>query len=178
MKIFIIIFSLFSLFSTFCYADISLTDLGIDDKAPQIEQKFSKAQFKERQHKLKNHEILGLTTLGLMAATTFTGNSALSSDMHMYLGFATAASYFTTAYFSWAAPKPVGMVDKGKVKWHKALAWIHLPAMLITPYLGYMYKKHEDDGKPHSSLERQHKTFAGILLGSYALAATIMIVEF
>lgn len=96
----------------------------------------------------------------------------------MYLGFATGALYFTTAYYSLTAPKPAGMADKGKVKWHKALAWIHFPAMIITPILGYMYKKHEDEGKKHSSLEKQHTTFAGILFGSFALSATLMVIEF
>jgi hypothetical protein len=96
----------------------------------------------------------------------------------MYLGFATGAMYFTTAYFSLTAPKPEGMKDIGRVKWHKALAWIHLPAMLLTPYLGYMYKKHEDEGKKHSALEKQHKTAAGILFGSFALAATLMVIDF
>jgi hypothetical protein len=50
--------------------------------------------------------------------------------------------------------------------------------MILTPILGYMYKKHEDEGKKHSALEKQHTTFAGILYGSFALSATLMVIEF
>lgn len=169
---------LFLLFPLLAHAELTLTDLGVDAKTEVPEFQLSQKEMKERHSKLKTHEVLGLTTLGLMTATLLTGNSALDSNTHMYLGFATGALYFTTAYYSLTAPKPEGMKDKGKVKWHKALAWIHLPAMLITPYLGYLYKKHEDEGKKHSSLEKQHTTFAGILVGSFALSATLMVIEF
>lgn len=159
-------------------AEISLSDLGMDPKAQTPEFQLSKTEMKERHDKLKTHEVLGLATLGLMTATLFTGGSALDSNTHMYLGFATGALYFTTAYYSLTAPKPEGMKDKGRVKWHKALAWIHFPAMILTPILGYMYKKNEDEGRGHSSLEKQHATVAGILYGSFALSATLMVIEF
>lgn len=159
-------------------ADLSLSDLGVDAKSAAPEFQLSKTEMKERHNKLKKHEVLGLATLGLMTATLLTGNGALDSNTHMYLGFATGALYFTTAYYSLTAPKPEGIKDKGKVKWHKALAWIHFPAMLLTPYLGYLYKKHEDEGKKHSALEKQHTTVAGILFGSFALSATLMVIEF
>lgn len=160
------------------HAQLTLSDIGVDSKTEIPEFQLSKTEMKERQSKLKTHEVLGLSTLGLMTATLLTGNSALDNNMHMYLGFATGALYMTTAYFSLTAPKPEGMKDKGKVKWHKALAWIHFPAMIITPILGYMYKKHEDEGKKHGALEKQHTTFAGILYGSFALSATLMVIEF
>ncbi len=170
--------SILLLFPLISRADLSLSDLGVDTKAEIPEFQLTKEEMQERSSKLKTHEVLGLATLGLMTATLFTGNSALDNNTHMYLGFATGALYFTTAYYSLSAPKPEGMKDKGKVKWHKALAWIHFPAMLLTPYLGYMYKKHEDEGKKHSSLEKQHTTVAGILYGSFALSATLMVIEF
>lgn len=169
---------IFLLFPIIANAEISLSDLGVDTKAEAPEFQFSKTEMKERHSKLKTHEVLGLSTLGLMTATLLTGNSALDSNTHMYLGFATGALYFTSAYYSLTAPKPVGMKDVGKVKWHKALAWVHFPAMILTPILGYMYKKHEDEGKKHSSLEKQHTTVAGILYGSFALSATLMVIEF
>lgn len=159
-------------------AQLTLSDLGIDSKAEVPEFQLSKVDMDERHSKLKTHEVLGLTTLGLMTATLFTGGSALDNNTHMYLGFTTAAFYFTTAYFSLSAKKPEGLQDKGKVKWHKALAWIHFPAMILAPILGYMYKKHEEQGKEHSALEKQHSTVAGLLYGSFALSATLMVIEF
>ena len=175
---------LFSVFLTILsisptFADISLQDLGMSTATVPTEQNlvFEK-DMTVRKSKLKTHETLGLITLGAMTATMFTGNSAMSSNTHMYLGITTAALYFTTAYFSLTAPKPSGVVDRGRIKWHKNLAWIHFPAMIITPILGYMYKKHEEDGKKHSSLEKQHSTFAGILYGSFAISAALMVIEF
>jgi hypothetical protein len=178
MRMFFLCFIVTNLIST-AHAQLTLEDLGMSDTA-SVEKQDPKLQLemKERKSKLKTHEVLGLTTLGLMTATMFTGGSALDSNVHMYLGMTTAALYFTTAYYSLTAPKPVGVIDRGRIKWHKALAWVHFPAMIITPILGYMYKKNEDDGKKHSSLEKQHSTFAGILYGSFALSAALMVIEF
>jgi hypothetical protein len=64
------------------------------------------------------------------------------------------------------------------IKWHKALAWIHFPAMVLAPILGYMYKKNEEDGKKSSSLVKQHPTIAGIGFGAFALSAALMTIEF
>lgn len=177
-NLFYLCFIVSNLFTS-AHAQLSLGDLGMS-ATPAVEKQDPKFQFemKERKNKLKTHEVLGLTTLGVMTATMLTGNSALDSNVHMYLGMTTAALYFTTAYYSLTAPKPSGIIDRGTIKWHKALAWIHFPAMIITPILGYMYKKHEDEGKKHGSLEKQHTTFAGILYGSFALSATLMVVEF
>lgn len=169
---------IFLLFPLIAHSEISLSDLGMDTQTETPTFQLSQIEMKERHNKLKTHEVLGLATLGLMTATLFTGESALDNDTHMYLGFATGALYFTTAYYALTAPKPADMKDKGKVKWHKALAWIHFPAMLIAPITGYLYKKNEEDGKKHSSLEKQHKTLAGILYGSFALSATLMVIEF
>jgi hypothetical protein len=178
MRMLFLCFIVTNLIST-AHAQLTLEDLGMSDTA-SVEKQDPKLQLemKERKSKLKTHEVLGLTTLGLMTATMFTGGSALDSNVHMYLGMTTAALYFTTAYYSLTAPKPVGVIDRGRIKWHKALAWVHFPAMIITPILGYMYKKNEDDGKSHSSLEKQHSTFAGILYGSFALSAALMVIEF
>ena len=159
-------------------ADISLSELGVDSTATVSQEDVKKQEvLKERHRKLKNHEILGLTTWGMMTATMLTGNSALDSDLHMYLGMTTGALYMATAYYSLTAPKPNDIKDKARMKWHKRLAWIHFPLMIITPILGYMYKKHEEDGKKHSSLERQHSAFAGALYGTFTVSAALMTIE-
>jgi hypothetical protein len=165
-------------FSFTAHADISLEELGVSSNQGQEIKPLSLSDAKIRTEKLKTHEVLGLTTLGVMTATLLTGNSALDNNLHMYLGMTTGALYLATAYYSLTAPKPMGVIDRGRIKWHKGLAWVHFPAMLLTPYLGYMYKKHEDEGKKHSSLEKQHTTVAGILYGSFALSAALMVIEF
>lgn len=174
------ILSLFLLISFNTQAQIQLNDLGISPEGIETTPTFSmnSADTKERRWKLKNHEMWGLATLGLMTATMFTGGGAMDSNTHMYLGVATAASYFTTAYLALSAPKPMGVVDKGRIKWHKGLAWVHLPLMLLVPYLGYKYKKDEEDGVKHSSIVKNHSAFAGVLYGSFALSTALMVIEF
>ncbi len=168
------------LFSQFAKAEISLKDLGVDETPVSLTPAQVKQQevMEVRHSKLKTHEKLGLVTLGLMTATLLTGNSALDSNMHMYLGMTTGLLYYTTAYYSLTAPKPAGIVDRGAIKWHKALAWIHFPAMVLAPILGYMYKRNEDNGKKSSSLVKQHSAIAGIGFGAFALSATLMTIEF
>jgi hypothetical protein len=160
-------------------AEIALSDLGLSNTPIESEaqKKLDKVMI-ERTSKLKTHEVLGLATWGAMTATMLTGNSAMDSNMHMNLGIATGLLYFTTAYYSLTAAKPTDIKDKSRMKWHKGLAWVHFPAMILTPILGYMYKKHEEENKKHSSLEKQHSAVAGILYGSFTISAALMVIEF
>lgn len=173
------IFSLMMIFTiSLAHADISLSDLGMEKEATvQVDPKLEKVM-QERRSMLSTHQVLGLTTWGLMTATMLTGGSALDSNLHMYLGMTTGAMYMATAYYSLTAPKPKDIKDKWRMKWHKGLAWVHFPMMLLVPYLGYQYKKHEENGQKHNSLEKQHSTFAGILYGSFTISAALMTIEF
>ncbi len=168
------------MFSQFAVAEVSLQDLGLgDDAVKETPQKIEfQNTMKERQRKLKRHEVLGLATLGLMAATVMTGDQGAEGNTHMYLGMATGAMYFTTAYYSLTAPKPMGVIDRGNIKWHKALAWVHFPAMVLAPILGYMYKQNEEHHRKSSSLVEQHPTVAQIGFGAFALSAALMTIEF
>lgn len=161
------------------YAQISLSDLGIDQSTEleAVNPKLEK-ELQERTRKLKTHEVLGLTTWGMMTATMLTGGSAMDSNLHMYLGMATGALYMTTAYYSLTAPKPNNIKDKTRMKWHKGLAWVHLPLMILVPYLGYMYKKNEENNKKHPAIEKQHSAFAGALYGTFTLSTALMVIEF
>lgn len=162
------------------HAQIELKDLGLSSSETVLTPSQIQEQktLETRHQMLKTHEVLGLTTLGFMTATMLTGGSAIGSDNHMYLGMASGALYYATAYFSLTAPKPAGIKDRGNIVWHKRLAWIHFPAMVLAPILGYMYKKNEEDGKKSSSLVKQHPTIAGIGYGAFALSAAIMTIEF
>ena len=173
---------LFALFAKMnnARAEINLNELGLTSQEVTLTPQEVKTQktLETRHSMLKTHEVLGLTTLGFMTATLLTGNSAIDSNMHMYLGMATGALYYTTAYYSLTAPKPAGIKDRGNIVWHKRLAWIHFPAMILAPILGYMYKKNEDDGKKSSSLVKQHSAIAGVGFGAFAISAALMTIEF
>lgn len=160
--------------------ELELKDLGFQDSQVQVSPEELKLQktLETRHSMLKTHEVLGLTTLGFMAATMLTGGSAVGSDVHMYLGMTTGALYFTTAYFSFTAPKPASVKDRGNIVWHKRLAWIHFPAMVLAPILGYMYKRNEENDKKSSSLVKQHSAIAGAGFGAFALSAALMTIEF
>lgn len=169
-----------ALFPFHVSAEISLKDLGLTAEEVKLtpQQKEEQKTLEHRHHMLKTHEVLGLVTLGLMTATVFTGGGGADNNTHMYLGMATGVSYFTTAYFSLAAPKPAGIKDRGNIKWHKRLAWIHFPAMVLAPILGYMYKQNEEHDRKSSSLVKQHPTIAEIGFGAFALSAALMTFEF
>lgn len=162
------------------YAEIDLKDLGLANSEISLTPKQIKDQrtLETRHSMLKTHEVLGLTALGFMTASMLTGGSALDSNMHMYLGMTSGALYYATAYYSLTAPKPAGIKDRGNIVWHKRLAWIHFPAMVLAPILGYMYKKNEEDGKKSSSLVKQHSAVAGIGYGAFAISAALMTIEF
>ena len=161
-------------------AEISLNDLGLSTKDFEItpKQMLEQKTLEKRHSMLKTHETLGLATLGLMTATMFTGGSAIGSNTHMYLGMTTGLLYFTTAYYSLSAPKPAGIKDRGNIVWHKRLAWIHFPAMVLAPVLGYIYKKNEEEGRKSSSLVKQHSAVAGVGYGAFAISAALMTIEF
>jgi len=174
---FILVFFLLGL--SVAHAEISLTELGMpaDSNVTEMSPKFE-AEMKERRDKLSTHQVLGLTTWGMMTATMLTGGSAMDSNLHMYLGMTTGALYLASAYYSLTAPKPSDIKDKPRMKWHKGLAWVHFPLMLLVPYLGYQYKKHEEHNQKHGSLEKQHSALAGILYGTFTISAALMVIEF
>jgi hypothetical protein len=181
LKLFFHLLLSFALLIPLCaHAQISLKDLGMSESEVTLtqEQKREQQALEKRHSMLKTHEVLGLTTLGFMTATMLTGGSALDKNTHMYLGMTSGLLYFTTAYFSLLAPKPAGIKDRGNIVWHKRLAWIHFPAMLLAPVLGYMYKKNEEDHKKSSSLVKQHSAIAGVGFGAFALSAALMTIEF
>lgn len=162
----------------FSRAEISLSDLGLQNTSENIPDPKLQRELEIRHDSLQKHQTLGLATWGAMTATMLTGGSALDSNLHMYLGMTTGALYLATAYYSLTAPKPTPTKDKWRMKWHKGLAWVHFPLMLLVPYLGYQYKRHEERHQRHSSLEKQHSALAGILYGSFTISAALMTIEF
>lgn len=170
--------------------ELTLLDLRIP------EGQYTKDLQEVRDHKLKIHKHLAGATLGLAAASVLTAilakkkvnddraarggrmDSADAKDFNLHLATAglTLVSYFTTAYFSISAPKAETMEDNNSVKWHKRLAYIHMPAMIIGPILGMKAISDYRKGRNPSGISKLHAPI--MMVGVAALAGAAVVIEF
>jgi hypothetical protein len=173
------------LLPSFAYADFSrfkvaqndrgslnINDLGFDTQTTQADPNEALV-LNKRSKQLHIHQIMGLVTLGLMTATLFTApDTAPSDDLHKTLGLTTAASYAATAYLSLTAPEPKYESEKGLgMKIHKALLFVHLPGMILTPIAGLMANRQAEKGEKLHGLAKYKKDLAYVTYGSFAAAA-------
>lgn len=122
-----------------------------------------------RRTMLTAHQVVGYATLAGMLAQGIIGGKLYNGETQLYnthktLGNVVTAMYFTDAGLSLFAPPPlVNKKVKGwsSMKAHKALATIHLSAMIATQMLAEENKK-------------AHKTAAYTAFGAYAAAAVVM----
>ncbi len=158
---------------------LKLEDLGFDSQTTRTDPAEA-AVLVKRAKQLKTHQVLGLVTLGLMTATLFTGpENAPSDDLHQGLGIATAVSYAATAYFSLTAPEPKVETNNGLgMKIHRALLFVHLPGMILTPIAGIMANNQAKKGEKLSGLATYKKDLAFITYGSFATAAVSATFDF
>jgi hypothetical protein len=132
----------------------------------------------KRSHMLQVHQKLGLITffplVGTLVAATQTGGrrhpSSTGRNIHMALGSATAGLYFATAYYAIFAPKVPGVEAKGPIRFHKAMAWIHGPGMILTPILGAMADAQANKGERLHGIARYHGQVAVVTAIAYGLA--------
>lgn len=149
-----------------------------------------------REKKLNGHKHLAALTLGLTAATIITAiiaknkvdddraarggrmdkSDADNFNLHVMTAGLTMASYFATAYYSISAPKADAMADSSSVTWHKRLAFIHMPAMIIGPILGLKAIDDYKKGKNPSGVAKLHRPL--MILGAAALAGAAVVIEF
>jgi hypothetical protein len=159
----------------------TLQDLGITPQQMQGNLKLQ-AQLNKRTEMLKIHQRLGLITLAPLAADLITGPMAKAKgksgqtiteptqtnlDLHAALGSTTAALYFTTAYFAYAAPRIPGVQKRGAIRAHEALAFVHGPGMILTPILGAMAFNQEQNGEKVHGIASYHGTVAYITTIAY-----------
>ncbi len=124
--------------------ELELSDLGFNQQQltsdPILELKLQ-----ERKRKLELHQYSALTALTLMTGAMLTSGHGVSTDTHKWLGIAGGIAYYSAAYYAITAPSIENIENSGNTKWHKRLAWIHGPAMILAPILGYLanqkYKK-------------------------------------
>lgn len=135
------------------------------------------ARLNKRSHMLQMHQRLGLITLAPLVATVVTGSfagghrtSSTDRDLHAALGSTTAGLYFATAYYAIFAPKIPGTKTEGAIKWHKALAWIHGPGMVLTPILGAMAFDQKSKGERVHGIAQAHGVVAIVTAAAYGAA--------
>jgi hypothetical protein len=160
----------------------SLGDLGFptDQTKGSAEEQ---AKLDKRSHMLKIHQQLGLITAAPLLATIITSNrasgrrsSTSGRELHAGLGAAAAGMYFATASYAIRAPKVPGTVTRGSTRWHKALAWIHGPGMILTPILGTLAYRQRSRGERVHGIASAHGAVAAVT--GIAYGAAIVSVSF
>lgn len=159
----------------------SLGDLGFTPQQTQANPQLQ-AMLARRTEMLKVHQRLGLITVIPMAAALITGPSAKAKgrngqiikepttanlDFHIALGGATTGLYFTTAYYAIFAPRIPNNPKHGAIRMHEALAFVHVPGMILTPVLGIMAYKQENAGEKVHGIASAHGSVAYITAAAY-----------
>jgi hypothetical protein len=162
----------------------SLSDLGFSAEQSQGNAR-EQALLDKRTHMLKIHQRLGLiTTIPLIAtvATSFNAGgkdtSTTSRDLHVALGGLTGDLYFATAYYAIRAPRVPGAETRGPIRFHKAMAWIHGPGMILTPILGIMAFDQKNNGEKVHGIASAHAPVAIVTAGAFGAALLSVSVKF
>lgn len=163
---------------------LSLGDLGFSQSQTQGSVA-NQARLNRRSHMLKIHQTLGLITTGPLLATVIAGGfaggrstSSTDRDLHAALGSVTAGLYFTSASFAIFAPKIPGTQTRGQIRWHKALAWIHGPGMVLTPILGAMAFDQKSKGERVHGIASAHGFVAVATAAAYGAAIMSVSIKF
>jgi hypothetical protein len=162
----------------------SLTDLGLTPEQTQGNAK-EQALLDKRTHMLKIHQRMGLITTVPLIATVIASmgaggkdTSTASRDLHAALGGVTGDLYFITAYYAIRAPRVPGTETRGPIRFHKAMAWIHGPGMILTPILGIMAFDQKSKGEKVHGIASAHGPVAIITAGAFGAAVLSVSVKF
>ncbi len=162
----------------------TLQDLGFPNAASQSNAK-EQALLDRRTHMLKIHQRLGLITTIPLAAAVISGagaggrsTSSTTRDLHAALGSTAAGFYIATAYFAIRAPRIAGTETRGPIKWHKALAWVHGPGMILTPILGAIAFNQKSRGEKVHGIASAHLPVALVTAGAFGAALVSVSVKF
>jgi len=162
----------------------SLSDLGISSQQTQGNAK-EQALLDKRSHMLKIHQRMGLITAVPLVATVVTSlgaggrdTSKTSRDLHAALGGLTGDLYFITAYYAIRAPKIKGTETRGPIRFHKAMAWIHGPGMVLTPILGIIAFDQKSKGEKVHGIAQAHGPVAIVTAGAFGAALISVSVKF
>ena len=104
--------------------------------------------------------------------------SSASRDLHVALGAVTGDLYGITAYYAIRAPRVPGTETRGPIRFHKAMAWIHGPGMILTPILGIMAYDQKNNGEKIHGIAQAHAPVAIITAGAFGAALLSVSVKF
>ena len=162
----------------------SLTDLGFPAEQTQGDAK-QQALLDKRTHMLKIHQRMGLiTTIPLIVTVATSLNaggkntSSASRNLHTALGGLTGDLYFITAYYAIRAPRVPGTETRGPIRFHKAMAWIHGPGMILTPILGIMAFDQKNKGEKVHGIASAHGPVAIVTAGAFGAALLSVSLKF
>ncbi len=162
----------------------SLSDLGLTPDQTQGNPR-EQALLDKRTHMLKIHQRMGLITtipLILTVATSLNAGgkntSTASRDLHGALGGITGDLYGITAYYAIRAPRVPGTKKRGPIKFHEAMAWIHVPGMILTPILGIMAFDQRNSGEKVHGIASAHAPVAIVTAGAFGAALLSVSVKF
>ena len=162
----------------------SLQDLGFPTEQSQGNAR-EQALLDKRTHMLKIHQRLGLiTTIPLIATVATSLNaggkstSTTSRDLHVALGGLTGDLYFMSAYYAIRAPRVPGTETRGPIRFHKAMAWIHGPGMILTPILGAIAFDQKSKGEKVHGIASAHGPVAIVTAGAFVAALLSVSVKF
>jgi hypothetical protein len=134
---------------------------------------------------LKIHQRMGLITAGPLIATVIASVGAggknegsASRDLHVALGSLTGDLYGITAYYAIRAPRVPGTETRGPIRFHKAMAWIHGPGMILTPILGAMAFDQKNKGEKVHGIASAHGPVAIVTAGAFGAALLSVSVKF
>ncbi len=133
-------------------------------------------ELKIRRTMLVLHQVFGFATLGGMVAQGIVGSNLYNGNtdlkgVHESLAVLVNTGYFTTASLSLFAPPKMLNERKGysSIKLHKALALVHLSAMITTNILASALESNPD-------LRPYHRAAAFTAFGSFA--ASMIVIKF
>jgi hypothetical protein len=142
-----------------------------------------KSELKLRRTMLVAHETSGFLTLGLMLTTVVYGQKVINqiNDNHpslslrrTHIGFAdaTIATYSLTALLSLLSPPPVIRRDEmSSLSYHRALAWVHVTGIIITPIIAALAKRR---GASYESTLRIHQVSGYITTTAFAASMIVI----
>jgi hypothetical protein len=162
----------------------SLEDLGFS-KAETQSNVAQQALLDKRTHMLKIHQRMGLITTIPLIATVILGPGAggksegtATRDLHVALGALTGDLYGITAWYAIRAPRIAGTETRGPIRFHKAMAWIHGPGMILTPILGALAFEQKNNGEKVHGIASAHGPVAIVTAGAFGAALLSVSMKF
>ena len=162
----------------------SLSDLGFPTEQTKPDPKMQ-ALLDKRTHMLKIHQRMGLITTVPLLATVLTslnagGKNTSNADRnaHLVLGAVTGDLYGITAYYAIRAPRVPGTQTRGPIRFHKTMAYIHVPGMILTPILGAMAYSQKNNGEKVHGIASAHGPVAIVTAGAFGAALLSVSLKF